>query len=225
MNQSHPNVVNLAGTLVTTDVSDVLSMMKTKGSITGGQGFLNFNIAYQGDLFKPELSSIRGHAELELEDGNIQGVSPGIGRILSLLNVDTIRRRLRLDFSDLTKSGLTFDSMYGKFNVSRGKVSTDNLTLVSTTADIEFMGELDLVSKDMDASMTVMPNITGSLPLAAAIAAGNPAVGAAVWLMDKIVGKKIQRLTRFNYVVSGDISAPNIQEVTQTSSSRDISRR
>lgn len=216
-NKHSPEHVKLAGTVRTKNIEHVLHSIGKPASIKGAKGEITFEIGYKGSLFDPLVETVRGQGDVHLKSGSIPGVNPGIGRILSLLNLDTLQRRLQFDFSDVTKEGYAFDTLEGKFHVSHGQVKTDKLRVEAPTANIDFFGSMDLVDKQLNAEVAVMPNVTGSLPLAAAIAAGNPAVGAAVWLMDKFVGKKIQEMTRYTYLVSGPLDSPDIKEVSDAS--------
>ncbi len=212
-NQNAPYYVKLAGDVKTNNLSHILHGLGKAPTIKGAKGQIHFDVAYHGNLFQPNLSTLRGQAEVDLKSGSIPGVNPGIGRILSLLNLDTLQRRLKFDFSDVTHEGYAFDTMKGRFTLDHGLIKTDELRLEAPTANIDFYGDMSLVSKQVNAEVIVMPNLTGSLPLAAAIAAGNPAIGAAVWLMDKVIGKKIQEMTRYTYVVTGTVESPHVKEM------------
>ena len=68
-------------------------------------------------------------------------------------------------------------------------------------------------NQGLNGEMIVMPDVTGSLPVAAAIASANPAVGAAVWVVDKLFGNKIQQIHRIRYKVLGTWASPKVEEV------------
>ena len=61
------------------------------------------------------------------------------------------------------------------------------------SAKIIGFGQADLLTQGVRGEMTVMPNLTASLPMAAALAIGSPAIGAAVWVVDKMVGIKFRK--------------------------------
>ncbi len=58
---------------------------------------------------------------LGLQNGRITNLSPetedklGLGKLLSILSLQTIPRRLTLDFSDLANPGYSFDVFKGNF--------------------------------------------------------------------------------------------------------------
>ena len=98
---------------------------------------------------------------------------------------------------------MQFDELTGKLQFGKGKISTNKIEVDAPSANIILYGQADTLHKTLDGEMIVMPNVTGSLPVAVAIAAGNPAVGAAVWVVDKILGKKLQKIHRYRYHVGG----------------------
>ncbi len=207
------NKVSAEGTVSTKNITDTLSALGMKGTVQKAKGSIDFSLNWNGAPFKIDYPSLGGQVDLELTHGVIQGVNPGIGRVLSLLNLDNVKRRLNLDFSDVTKSGLTFNDLNGKFQFGKGKISSNKVILNGPSAKIEAFGQADLENQGLDGEMIVMPDVTGSLPVAAAIAAGNPAVGAAVWVGDKMFGNKIQEIHRIGYKVLGTWASPKVEEV------------
>ena len=146
-----------------------------------------------------------------MSNGTVQGVDPGLGRVLNLLSLDTVQRRLNFDFSDVTQKGFAFDEFDADFQFGKGKVSSNKVSLKGPSANIESYGQADLENQEISGIIIMMPNVTGSLPVAAAIAAGNPAVGAAVWLVDKMVGKKNSRNPSISIPISGNLGFAKIR--------------
>ena len=60
--------------------------------------------------------------------------------------------------------------------------------------------------------MTVTPQLSASLPIAGAIA-GGPAVGAAVFIAEKLVGDEFNRISRVQYQVDGTWDAPSYRKL------------
>ena len=74
------------------------------------------------DMAMPMMT---GDMTLKLKDGQLLQTS-GTGaealRLLGILNVNYLARRLRLDFSDLYKAGLSYDSIGGMLQLDKGRV-------------------------------------------------------------------------------------------------------
>ena len=205
--------VTANGTVTTKNIGDALLALGKEGTLKGANGTVDFALEWEGTPAKIDYPTLGGQAALSLRHGYVQGVNPGIGRILSLLNLDNVKRRLKLDFGDVTKSGFAFDELDAKFQFGKGKVSSNKIILNGPSAKIEAFGQADLISQGLSGEMVVMPDVTGSLPVAAAIASANPAIGAAVWVADKMFGNKIQEINRFRYQILGSWQTPLVKEV------------
>lgn len=212
--------LQIKGDVRTTNIYETLRSAGINTTLRNAPGNIVFDIGWNKHLMDIDLASLNGYAVLNLGGGVVKGADPGLGRILGLLNLDTIRRRLQLDFSDVAHSGLIFDSLKGRFQFKQGLMTTQDLEMNGPSARIEFYGEANLANQKIDGVMTVKPNVTGSLPIAAAIAAGNPAVGAAVWMMDKVLGRTIQDITQYQYRVSGTFTNPRADEISQAGKNR-----
>lgn len=204
--------VNLQGKLLTQDFGETLKVFGYPSSIHDAPGRLNFKLWWDGHLGALNTSTLRGQSDLNLKKGYIQGVDLGLGRLLSLLDIDSLQRRLQFDFSDITKDGFVFDSLESSVVFSKGTMSTRQLEIDGPSAKMEFKGQVNLDNHQVKGILLVKPNVTGGLPLAAAIAAGNPAVGAAIWALDKILGRPLKEISRYQYEVTGTWDKPSIHE-------------
>lgn len=154
---------------------------------------------------------LNGQLSMQVDSGRFMDVNPGVGRVFGLLNLGALQRRLTLDFSDVLKKGLAFDSIEGDFLLEEGDAYTHNFKMRGPAASIEIAGRIGLGSEDFDQLVTVTPQISSNLPLAGAFA-GGPAVGAALFLAQKLVGKQFDKVTQIQYIVTGPWADPNIRK-------------
>ncbi len=203
----------LSGSAYTKNFGKLLSDWGHGYSITKGTGEMNFSIRWNGDPTKFSLMNLHGSSHIELQSGNITGVTPGLGRVIGLLNVDSIQRRLKLDFSDIYGKGFSFDKLVSDLKLAQGIIASENIVINSPAARIDLTGKANLQLQDLDFIMLVTPKVGMGLPVAAAIAVGNPAIGAAIWLFDKASGSKISEISRYKYKVTGTWDAPKIEEM------------
>ena len=68
-------------------------------------------------------------------------------------------------------------------------------------------GRTGLVAQDYDQKVVVTPRVSGSIPVAGALA-GGPVVGAALLVAQQLVGKEVDRMTRYQYAVTGNWDDP-----------------
>lgn len=162
------------------------------------------------------MERLSGTANLKFRKGQLSAVdgSAQALRIFGLLNFDTIGRRLRLDFSDLWSKGLSYDRVDGIIDIDRGVFRTrEPLTLKGVSSDLSVTGQLNLPTGQVNAEIQVEMPISRNLPLAA-VAVGAPAVGGALFVIDRLVGDRFARMAAVRYKMTGDWQDPQITLTT-----------
>ncbi len=152
------------------------------------------------------LKKLSGDLDIRFRNGQLVTVDGGAQalRVFGLLNFDSIGRRLRLDFSDLIDKGLAYDRIKGRIQVTNGVYRTDSaLNLEGPSSDIELQGQIDLANEKINAKMQVALPLSNNLPLAA-IAVGAPAIGGALFVVDRLIGDRLARFASVTYHISGD---------------------
>ena len=165
------------------------------------------------------MAGLNGKIYLQLNNGRITHLSHeteeklGLGKLLSILSLQTIPRRLKLDFSDLSHEGYSFDIFKGNFAMRKGVVNTQDSYLDGPVAYASMKGDLDIVHRMYDLNLSISPHITASLPIVATIA-GGPIVGLAAWVANKIINQSMQKISAYSYKVSGPWDQPVVQQLS-----------
>jgi uncharacterized protein YhdP len=164
------------------------------------------------------LKRLSGDISMTLEDGVIlqQNNSAQLFRVFNLLNTDTLWRRLQLDFSDLYERGVAFDALSGKAQITNGLLTLDpELQIVGPSGAFKLSGTTDMASESLDMRLVVVVPLTQNLPLAALLMGAGAPIGGALFVLDKILGDPLSKLTSASYKVSGTWSEPktNLQGV------------
>jgi uncharacterized protein YhdP len=149
---------------------------------------------------------------LALTDGKINepNTSSNVLRLFGILNLDALSRRLRLDFSDLTDRGISFDTLNAVGSIENGLLTlTEPLVIQGPSNVFKFTGQTDLVAETLDLNMVVILPLTQNLPLAA-LFVGAPAVGGGLWVIDKLLGDPLSKITSATYYVKGNWDTPSI---------------
>jgi uncharacterized protein YhdP len=107
--------------------------------------------------------------DVKLNNGRILSIEPGFGRVLGILAVAQWIKRLQLDFGDIYKEGLTFNSIKGHFDLLNGKATTKDLTIDAVPAKITIIGDTDLVNQTVDYVIKVVPKSLDAVPIAGTI--------------------------------------------------------
>ncbi|MCH9692505.1 MAG: DUF3971 domain-containing protein [Gammaproteobacteria bacterium] len=179
-----------------------------------------FNTAFhwQGSPSQARINTLSGSIDIDIKKGRFLRAKDDAGtallRILSIFNFDTWARRLRLDFSDLVQSGLTFDRVRGEILFDGdGKLSIvdpNPIRVDSPSSKLQMVGQVDLKREDSNLTLIVTLPVGNNLALVAGLAGGLPAA-AGVYLISKVFKKQVDKVASVSYRVSGDLSDPQVR--------------
>lgn len=194
------------------NLSEVLLAWGFAPTATSEDFRLEVKGSWPGSPAAVSLKGFSGQMDARLRRGafvEVEGSASAL-RVFGLLNFNAIGRRLRLDFSDLLGRGLAYDEVKGTLNATRGIYVTANpITLNGPSSNIQIDGKLDMVTERIDADMTVALPLTNNLPLAALIV-GAPAIGGALFVVDRLLGDRVSRMASVHYKVEGPLRDPKM---------------
>jgi uncharacterized protein (TIGR02099 family) len=194
------------------DLGDVLKAWGFAPTVTSRDFRMDVDGRWPGSPAWVNLNRFSGNLDAALRSGQfveVEGSAQAL-RVFGLLNFNSIGRRLRLDFSDLFSKGLAYDRVKGLLVASEGVyVTREPITVTGPSSNFELDGTLDFVRDRIDANLLVTLPVTNNLPLAALIV-GAPAVGGALFLVDRLIGDRVSRFASVHYRVEGPVKEPKI---------------
>lgn len=182
--------------------------LRNNGTVVG------LDLSWPGRPDQLVPGQLNGKVSLRLDDGVIlqDNSSAQLFRVFSLLNTDTLQRRLRFDFSDLYESGVAFDAVSGSANVEQGVLTWDpELQMAGPSVAFRVTGSTDLADESLDMRLVAVLPVTQNLPLAAILIGASPPVGGALFVLDKLLGEPLSRLTSATYSVTGSWDNPEVR--------------
>ncbi len=168
-----------------------------------------FALAWPGAPQDLSAAGVRGSVELKLGRGSVLNMEPGLGRALAVLNLDSLKRLLLLDFSDMFGKGLSYDSMRGRFELGGGQARNSSFLIDAAAGTILISGRVGLVARDLDETVTVIPHTLASLPMSG-VMLGSAAVGAALSVAGKLVGQDSVSIASNRYAIKGSWDNPQV---------------
>ncbi|OXY81203.1 YhdP family protein [Oceanimonas doudoroffii] len=176
------------------------------------QALLEGELSWPGLPWQPVTSRLDGTVSVETGAGVLTGVSDKGAGLLSVLSMDSILRRLRLDFRDVFEGGFYFDSIRATGTFEQGLLRNDDFLLKGAAGDMAGQGRVDLAAERLDYRFEFTPNLTGNLPVLAAFAV-TPVTGLYVLALSKVLGPVVDVFTRIRYRVSGPLASPTVSEL------------
>jgi len=210
--EEHRHRSNFEIHMTSESLGGFLQSMDISSSMAGGQTVVHFSAWWPGSPAKFALSRLNGKVEFTVVQGNITDADTGTGRLLGLLSIQSLPKRLALDFRDVFDSGFSFDEASGTFALENGLASTDDVLLQSSAATISISGSTDLVEQQYDQLLTIKPGLGNTLPIIGAIAAG-PGGAAAGLALQGLLQEQLGEATQVQYTISGSWDEPVIEPV------------
>lgn len=198
------------------NLGDMLGAFGFAGLFNGGKTRAHLDATWPGAPSAMELANMDGKLSVQVTDGSIPEVAPGVGRLFGLVSLVELPRRLTLDFGDVFGKGLAFDSITGDFTLADGNATTGNLSMRGPAAEITIKGRTGLRAKDYDQQALVVPHIGNSLPIVGAVVAG-PLGAAAGFVAQGLLGRGINRVASARYHIGGSWDKPDISLVEKKS--------
>ena len=136
--------------------------MKITDSIENGKGLVEAQIKWKGNKIKSFLYSLNGNANIDLKSGFFKKkIDPGVGKLLGIFSLQSIPKRLLLDFSDVYKEGFYFDKLIANADISDGIFRSDDIKMLGPSGSLSFDGEVDMRSQTQNLNFCY-PTITTS---------------------------------------------------------------
>lgn len=206
--------------LAAADLGKTLDQAGFDLALRRGQAVVELEGRWPGSPLDISLPRIHGGLDLIITDGVIPEASPGAGRLLGLVSLNSIPRRLRLDFSDVFGDGLSFDRVAGHFDLADGVATTEDMRIDAPAAELRMRGRTDLENRTYDQTLIVRPGVGSALPIIGALA-GGPVGAAAGAALQQIFSKPLGGISEVRYSVTGSWREPVINPVAVEAAEQD----
>lgn len=209
------NSTELMGQLDSANLSNFLRSWGLPASIIAEQVHSRFNLNWQGAPYQVSFTKLRGHFSFTASNGQIVDIGSSneaklnFGRLLTFLSIQSLTKRLQLDFSDLKTKGFDFTNLQGNFTLRKGNAITRDVTIEGPVASITIAGRIGMLNKDYDLIIKVVPHFTSSLPVIVGLA-GGPVAGVVAWLANAVLGSTVQKIAETSYHITGSWSKPDV---------------
>lgn len=175
---------------------------------------LTGRFTWRGAPLTIDYPSLNGKLKIDTDKGQIKKLEPGVGRLLGIFSLQTLIRRVTLDFRDVFGEGFAFDSIRGEFDFINGVMNTTDLKIRAPSAKIFLKGSINLLNETQNIQARVQPALGESVAVGAMLA--NPIAGAAVWAAQKILRDPFGQIFTFEYQITGPWSDPKIDKLGHT---------
>lgn len=203
------------GRLQGDNFSDVLLAWGYPELIISESFYFDIDVKWLGDPTDVDFESLYGTVSSNMTKGSFVDApssSTGALKFISALSLSNILRRVKLDFTDLTDKGLSYDTLNGKIRLDSGVVLFDkkSIEIVGASSKINLLGQVDFMQENMDLELSVTLPLASNLPWIVALAAGLP-TAAGVYIISKLLQTQVEKLSSAVYRVSGSFEDPEVK--------------
>lgn len=184
-----PVQTHIAAKLTLSDIGKVLGRSGYPNAVKNGSGSLDCDLVWAGAPNEFLPANLDGHLNLTMAKGEFLKLGAAAGK------------------------GFEFGNIAGVAKIRQGVVSTSDLKISGALADVALSGQVDLSRETQNLHARVTPNISSGVSLLAF--AASPAVGAVVFIANKILRDPLDKLASFEYNVTGTWADPKVEKAGQ----------
>ncbi len=204
-----------SGELQSKDIGALFDEFDITTTVKDSDANIKFDLAWQGAPYSFDVPSLAGELDWRLGEGHLAEISDGGARVFSLLSLDSLVRKLKLDFRDVFSKGFFYNSMQGTMQLEKGIAYTQDTKLDGVPADLTIKGHTDLNTFEIDYDLAVAPQVTSSIPVIVAWMV-SPVSGLAALALDKVI-HSARVISEINFKVTGSMHDPVVKEVDRKS--------
>ncbi len=197
--------------LVSNDFEETLKSLDYAPYMSAEKATVITDLLWEGAPDSRMLTESTGTVQLKIKDGIVNEVDAGGGRLLGLVSIGALPRRLSMDFTEITESGLIFDELKGSFRIDFGNAWTCDLGLEGDIADMGVVGRIGIREEDYDQLAIVRPHVSNLAPVAGVVL-GGPAIGAATLLITQIFKKPLSGIGGTYFTITGTWDEPLVED-------------
>lgn len=194
--------------------SDVMERFGISSGIQRAPFELNAQVEWDGSPWSGKIDTLKGEVNTKLGKGTISDVS-GAARLLGLFSLDSIIRKMQLDFSDVFDKGMAFNSITGSGSIRNGVFLTNDIKMDAVAGEMTIKGLANLNTRTVDAEVNFTPDITSGIPVLTAFAV-TPQTALYVLAITTVISPVVEVFTQVNYEVKGPLDAPIVKELSRS---------
>ncbi|MZI92718.1 TIGR02099 family protein [Vibrio sp. CAIM 722] len=194
--------------------SDLMDRFGISSGIQKAPFELKTNTEWDGAPWSMRINTLQGDVSTKLGKGVISDVS-GAANLLGIFSLDSLIRRMKLDFSDVFDDGMAFNSITGSGRISQGVFLTNDIEMDAVAGDLSLKGMADLNNRTVDAQVHFVPDMTSGIPVLSAFAVA-PQTALYVLAITTVISPVVEVFTEVNYEIKGPMDSPTVKEISRS---------
>ncbi|EGQ8079244.1 TIGR02099 family protein [Vibrio vulnificus] len=194
--------------------SDLMERFGITSGIQKAPFEITSQVTWDGAPWSMRVNTLDGDVQTEFGKGIITDVS-GAARLLGLFSLDSIIRKMQLDFTDVFDKGMAFNSIKGTGKIQDGVFVTNDIEMDALAGAMRIRGLANMVTRTVDAEVQFTPDITSGIPMLTAFAVA-PQTALYVLAISTVISPVVEVFTQVNYSVKGPLDSPTVSEISRS---------
>jgi uncharacterized protein (TIGR02099 family) len=212
------NGENLSSLNYTLDIENAGKLLERFGFanlLRGGKGKMSGDVSWTGMPFSLDVPSLNGNIQLDLASGQFLKADANAAKLLGVLSLQSLPRRLVLDFRDVFSEGFAFDGVAATANISQGVARTDNFKMRGVAATVLIDGSADIGQEAQNLHVVVIPDFNVGAASVVYGLAVNPVIGVGTFLAQLFLREPLMKAFTFEYQVTGPWKDPVVTKLAR----------
>jgi uncharacterized protein (TIGR02099 family) len=196
------------------DAGQFLSRFDHNDTIKRGTAVIDGQANWDGTPVDMTVKTLAGNFNLLAKNGQFLKADPGAAKLLGVLSLQSLPRRIGLDFRDVFSSGFAFDEISANMNLNHGVIYSTDFKMQGPAAEVKMSGSVDLNVQTQQLHAEINPKLSESVALASGLV-GGPVVGLGVYVAQKLFKDPFGQAVKFEYMVTGSWTDPTVTKISQ----------
>jgi uncharacterized protein (TIGR02099 family) len=183
---------------------------------------LSGQLSWQSAPYYFTLDTLNGQLKFALGKGHLSEISDKGARVFSLFSLDSLLRKLSLDFSDVFGKGLYFNTFNGNLMIDNGVVKTTDTEMDAIAGNMRVRGYTDLTTQSLNYDIRFVPQLASSVPTVVLLSTSAWTLGLGAFALTKVLEPVIEVISEIRFRVTGTMDNPQLEELERKSKEIEI---
>ncbi|KAB2308375.1 TIGR02099 family protein [Betaproteobacteria bacterium SCN2] len=205
---------------VNADIKDaglMLGRFGYPGALRKGAATVEGEVTWLRSPADFNFDTLDGTLKLTAKNGQFLKVEPGAGKLLGIASLQSLPRRITLDFRDVFSEGFAFDEISSTMQVADGTVYTNDFLMKGPAASVKMSGMARLRDESVKLRVKVLPKISEGVAVAGALL-GGPIAGVGALVAQKVLKDPFEEAISYEYMVDGPWESPVVTKLAKSKS-------
>ncbi len=196
------------------DIGQFLTRFDHNDTIKRGTAVIEGRANWNGTPVDMTTKTLAGNFNLIAKNGQFLKAEPGAAKLLGVLSLQSLPRRIGLDFRDVFSSGFAFDEISANMNLNNGVIYSTDFQMQGPAAAVKMSGVVDLNAQTQQLRAEINPKLSESVALASGLV-GGPVIGLGVYVAQKLFKDPFGQAVKFEYMITGSWTDPTVTKVNK----------